>query len=242
MKKKKRRPLKKIREIKNNHFVKEIVNKTDDKIKNKNSNGRTLAILGIVIPIIATCLFWYWDNKVELDGGILYIVKSEIFTHNETNKVDWYQKNTAFQMYIHLINNSKKSIFLKNYIIEMDHGQGFESLERYSYIDDYMRDNESKQPLKFKDGTFFDKNFLNNQAVIEPGKDIKGWATMFGDISYNKIHTLRYKITCVDIKDNRYELINDQRDGKNIITPGEIEQISGVKLDSIPVWVFPDEK
>lgn len=172
-------------------------------------------VLSLVVTILLGISGWvaffyrYYSERPRIRGKIL-----QVMTGNMANPTQLTERLTSFILFLYLTNARKNAIHLSNYILEVDAGNGFETVKMVRGFADSLNIHFSDRngaEIQIPD---FNKGLIYKQSKpVEYGVPFYGYLVFAGDIKYYDQKIKCFKITLVDIFDHKHKITaNPEKD------------------------------
>ncbi len=163
------------------------------------------SILTLIIAAAAAISGWvafgyqYFSERPKIKGKLLQVMRGRM-----KNPENPSEDLTVFTLFLYLTNQRKNAIHLKNYILEVDEGHGFEKTK-------ILRGDLSKLKFGSKYGEIqlpnFEQSIIHKQSKpIEFGVPFYGYLMFGGHSKYYNAEIKRFRITCIDIFDHKHKI------------------------------------
>lgn len=167
-------------------------------------------------------LYGYFSSKPKIKGKILQVMMG-YFTNPKTS-----EKLTVFIPFLYLTNARENPLHIVDYLLEVETEKGWKKMNVIrGNFESNFQDAQGK-PFQIPD---FMKNVIYKQEkAVEFGKPFYGYLAFFGDLKYYETKIKRYRITCVDVFDNKHKITTSIEKFTN---PYRLEEIFGIKITKI---------
>jgi hypothetical protein len=169
------------------------------------STSITETVLTLVIGVVGTISGWvafcyqYFSEKPKIKGKLLNVMRGRM-----KNPENLSENLTVFTLFVYLTNARKNAVHVRDYILEVDNGNGFKKMK-------IIHGNLSGFRFDCADGEIqipnFEQGVIYRQSKpIEYGVPYYGYLIFGGDLKYYDSEIKRYRVTCVDVFDNKHTI------------------------------------
>jgi hypothetical protein len=161
-------------------------------------------VLTFIIGAIGTISGWaaytyqYLSDRPKIKVKLLNVMRGRF-----KNPKNPSEDLTSFMLFIYLTNLRKNAVHIKDYILEVDDGNGFKRMKKIygdlSHFDFTCADGEIQIP-NFEQGLIY-----KISKPVEFGVPYYGYLFFGGDPKYYDAEIKRFRITCIDVLDHKHE-------------------------------------
>jgi hypothetical protein len=161
----------------------------------------TLILSGVIAFIVSYVTQWYFARP-KIKAAIFNVSMGQL-TYTSDSKISNY---TLITPYVYITNHRQNAIFIFDYEMDIDFGDGFVKLQRiYGRAIPWPEPYTTETPTeRISISNFADKLIYASPKMVAFGEIIKGFVPFGGDPSLHGKTIKRIKFTCVDALQNRH--------------------------------------
>lgn len=186
--------------------------------------------LTLIIAGAATISGWvafgyqYFSERPKIKGKLLQVMRGRM--KNPENPTEYL---TSFILFVYLTNLRKNAVHVRDYILEIDDGDGFKRMK-------IVRGNLANLHFSCPDGEIeipnFEQGVIHKQSKpIEFGTPYYGYLVFGGDIKYYDFKIKQFRITCIDVFDNKHVITTKPEKFVDLFYLQEVFKIKFPKLE-----------
>lgn len=146
-----------------------------------------------------TVFYQYYSDRPKIKGKILNVMRGKL--PNPSNPSETL---TTFVLFVYLTNVRKSVVHLRDYILEIDNGNGFERMKIVRGDMAHFHFDTAVGEIHIPD---FEQGVIYKQSKpVEFGVPYYGYLMFAGDLKYYNSEIKRFRITCVDVFDHKHKV------------------------------------
>ncbi|UUZ63013.1 hypothetical protein LP417_25070 [Polaromonas sp. P1-6] len=182
-----------------------------------------LSVLALVLSLSgwAKVFYDFMANRVNIRGEALGIIRS-----------GWHgqfpEPKTAFFTYVHLTNDGKSEMHIRDFVMEIKMAGKWTTLERV-YASHTMEPPpySTDDPNQIQINDFSKNHILRKQKPVMYGTPLHGWIMFAGDLKLHHAKIDRYRLTTIDSSRKRH-VTNDAFD--RTVNINLLQEIADVRI------------